>query len=64
MIPIRCYTCNKVVANKLEPYNDFIKQGISTKDALDKLKLDRYCCRRMIMGHVEIADKLLKYCDN
>lgn len=30
-------------------------------DALDTLELKRYCCRRMILTHVELIEKLLNY---
>jgi DNA-directed RNA polymerases I, II, and III subunit RPABC5 len=29
--------------------------------ALDKLGLNRYCCRRMILTHVDLITKLLNY---
>lgn len=32
-----------------------------TSDAMDKLGLKRYCCRRMVMTHVDLIEKLLKY---
>ena len=29
--------------------------------ALDRLKLKRYCCRRMLLTHVDLLTKLLSY---
>lgn len=29
--------------------------------ALDQLGLRRYCCRRMLLTHIDIIDNLLKY---
>ena len=29
--------------------------------AMDKLGLKRYCCRRMVLTHVNLIDKLLAY---
>ncbi len=61
ILPVRCYTCGKVIGNKWEPYQNMLKEGINTKDALDQLLLKKMCCRRMIMGHVDLIDNLLQY---
>lgn len=61
ILPIRCYTCGKVIGGKWDPYQNMLSDGIEPKDALDNLGLKRICCRRMILGHVELIDNLLKY---
>ena len=61
MIPIRCFTCNKVIANKWETYKSHLESGLSKAEALDKVGLRRYCCRRMLLGHVELIDQLLHH---
>ena len=30
-------------------------------DAMDQLGLNRYCCRRMMLTHVDLIEKLLRY---
>ena len=30
-------------------------------DALDALELTRYCCRRMLLTHVDLIERLLEY---
>jgi DNA-directed RNA polymerase I, II, and III subunit RPABC5 len=62
IIPIRCFTCGKVVGNKWDQYNELLETGEYEKDKiLDILGLKRYCCRRMILTHVELIEKMLNY---
>ena len=61
IIPIRCFNCGKVIGNKWEKYVSLIREGYTVKEALDILNLDRYCCRNVLMSHVNIIDQLLQY---
>jgi len=61
IIPVRCFTCGKVTGNKWESYQALLKGGKSASDALDILGLTRYCCRRILLTHVELIDKMLEY---
>jgi DNA-directed RNA polymerase I, II, and III subunit RPABC5 len=54
IIPIRCFTCNKLIADKWNKYLDLIKSGDSEAEALNKLGFKRYCCRGMLLTHVDI----------
>ncbi|KAA0155377.1 hypothetical protein FNF27_02145 [Cafeteria roenbergensis] len=65
IIPVRCFTCGKVIGNKYEKYmrmlDDDEETGEPASRAMDELGLKRYCCRRMILTHVDLIDQLLQY---
>lgn len=61
IIPVRCFTCGKVVGNKWDTYLELLQLEYSEGDAMDALGLMRYCCRRMLMTHVDLIEKLLLY---
>jgi DNA-directed RNA polymerase I, II, and III subunit RPABC5 len=61
IIPVRCFTCSKVIGNKWETYSaEISKPGSTPQLVLDAMGLKRYCCRRMLLSHVNIIDNLLK----
>lgn len=51
----------QVIGNKWDTYLDLLQADYSEAEALDALHLSRYCCRRMLMTHVDLIEKLLKY---
>eukprot|EP00037_Helgoeca_nana_P002140 m.32050 g.32050 ORF g.32050 m.32050 type:complete len:68 (+) comp12388_c0_seq1:42-245(+) len=61
IIPVRCFTCGKVIGNKWEQYMKFLEAEYSERHALDALGLKRYCCRRMVLTHVDLIQKLIEY---
>lgn len=61
LLPVRCFTCNKIIGNKDIIYNNYLESGMTPNDALNKLGINRICCRRMFLGHVNVIDKLLLF---
>ena len=61
MIPVRCFSCGKVIGDKWEPFARRVARGEQPKDVLDDLGVTRYCCRRMLLSHVEVIDEILKF---
>jgi DNA-directed RNA polymerase I, II, and III subunit RPABC5 len=61
IIPVRCFTCGKVIGNKWNKYLKLLEQDIEVCTALDQLGMKRYCCRRMLITHVDLIEKLLLY---
>ena len=85
IIPVRCFTCGCVLADKYEYYvkrckeleaEDAKKEKSGDNEASDhkvkldkqhydktqrqrvfeELQLDRLCCRRMLLGHVDLIE--------
>jgi DNA-directed RNA polymerase I, II, and III subunit RPABC5 len=53
-----------VIGNKWDRYLELLQEkGDEGAEgaAMTELGLKRYCCRRMILTHVDLIEKLLKY---
>lgn len=59
--PLRCFTCGSVIGNLYDDYSKKVKEGKNPAKVLEDLGVERYCCRRMFLGHVEVMDKIVKY---
>jgi DNA-directed RNA polymerase subunit N (RpoN/RPB10) len=79
IIPVRCFTCNKVIAHLWEEYQQKIQEQYLKDDVannqkarfidindiknktvegkiLDNMNLHKYCCRRMLLSHVDMTE--------
>ena len=61
IIPVRCFTCGKLVADRWEEFARRVKTGEQPKKVLDDIGMTRYCCRRMFISQVDVLDDLLRY---
>ena len=61
IIPVRCFSCGKVVGHLWEEYQRRVKNGESSEKVLNELGLERYCCRALFLGHVDLLQKVAKF---
>ena len=58
LIPVRCWSCGKVVAHVYDQFKKAVDTGEDPSKVLDDLGIERYCCRRMYVGHIELIDEI------
>lgn len=61
IIPIRCISCGRLIADKWEQYQEQVKKGKNAKDVLDNLGVESYCCRSIFLTHVDLIEKIARY---
>ncbi|KAA0008702.1 MAG: DNA-directed RNA polymerase subunit N [Thermoplasmata archaeon] len=72
IIPVRCFSCGKVIGSvyeefkrRCEEYKKAIESGEKPKETpkeiLDDLGITRYCCRRMLLSHVDLLEEAAPY---
>ncbi|MCK4457077.1 MAG: DNA-directed RNA polymerase subunit N [Thermoplasmata archaeon] len=61
IVPVRCFSCGKVVASEWEEYQKKIGMGEDPQKVLDSLGLTRYCCRRMLLSNADTIDDVLPF---
>lgn len=61
LIPIRCYSCNKLLADKWRAFQEDVGEeegeGRAGKavESFRRLGIVRYCCKRMLLGQVDLV---------
>jgi DNA-directed RNA polymerase subunit N len=61
IIPPRCFSCGKPVGHLWEEFKKRTEAGESAEKVLNDLKLKRYCCRQLFMGHVDLLKEVAKF---
>lgn len=61
IIPVRCWSCGKPIAQNYEEYLSRVQKGESKKEVLDDLGMTRYCCRAMFLGQVDLIDTVAQF---
>ena len=61
MIPVRCWSCGKVIAHVYEQYKQAVGDGEDPQSTLDSLGIKRYCSRRMFVGHVDLIHDIAPF---
>jgi len=56
IIPIRCFSCGKPVGHLYEEFQERLDKGEERRKIMDIMGLERYCCRGLFMGHVDLID--------
>jgi len=61
LIPVRCFTCGNLIADKYDDFQNKIKSGEDPDKVLDSLEVERYCCRRMLLTTVETIQQVIPF---
>jgi len=61
LVPVRCFTCGNLVADKFDEYQNRVKSGDEPAKILDSLGIERYCCRRMLLTTVETIQQVIPF---
>ena len=61
IIPVRCFSCGKVVGHLWEEYRKRVDAGEDAAKVMDALGLKRYCCRQLFLGHVDLLKEVAQF---
>ena len=61
IIPCRCFSCGKPIGQVWERYLHEVEKGKTKKQVLDELGLDRYCCRAVFLGHIDLLETVAQF---
>jgi len=71
IIPVRCFSCGRVIASDYIAFVNKVNMIRETENRdptpeeiqkiFDEIGVRRYCCRRMILSHVDLIDETMAF---
>ena len=61
IVPVRCFTCGKVIGGLYKKYQERLAEGEKSREILDSLEVDRYCCRRIFLSHADVIKDIAPF---
>ena len=61
LVPVRCFSCNKVIGSSYEEFIERKEKGEDPAEVMNDLGIKRYCCRKIFVSHLDLIDELLPY---
>ncbi len=61
IIPVRCFTCGATIGDKWDEFKKKIEEGGKPGKVLDDLGVKRWCCRRMLISHIDLIEDFLPF---
>jgi DNA-directed RNA polymerase subunit N len=61
IIPLRCFGCGKPIGHLWEEFKERVAKGEDRKKLLGEMGLERYCCRSVFLGHIDLIDTAAEF---
>lgn len=61
IIPVRCFTCGKVIAQKYNRYVELQNAGVPVPAIYQDIGITKMCCKRMFCSHANAVDNFAEY---
>ncbi len=61
IIPIRCFTCNKILANKSEIFKKLREANVDIQEIWRILDINDDCCKSILLSTVDALDIINLY---
>ena len=57
----RCFSCNKPLGHLWQKYKERVARGEDPGKVMTELGLERYCCRGMFLGQVDLLQDIAQF---